>query len=196
MEVNQNTGVPGLFLIQNFIENDEEEEELINNIQIGDWKSNRQQTRRVQVYGPYHDKHYRVYPHSQITPIPHYLKILSNKIIPLLKENFNHLNYPYELLGQDKFTEIFINEYLPWNQLQFHKDHCITYKEVIIGISLASTSVLSFKKNDKEIGVVLPRKSLYLMTGDSRYNWEHGMHPGSLDEAFRFSITYRLVNYS
>merc|ERR1711920_585156 len=81
-------------------------------------------------------------------------------------------------------------------------DHKKSYGKVIAGISLGSPSVLSFcqKGSDESRDVFLPPRSLYLMTGHSRYNWEHGMHIGnaSLLEKKgmerRVSLTYR--NYT
>eukprot|EP01125_Pyxidicula_operculata_P022481 TRINITY_DN9216_c0_g1_i2.p1 TRINITY_DN9216_c0_g1~~TRINITY_DN9216_c0_g1_i2.p1 ORF type:complete len:102 (-),score=11.32 TRINITY_DN9216_c0_g1_i2:111-416(-) len=97
-------------------------------------------------------------------------------------------------LGEDKYTEVFINEYFPSSELQFHKDHCSTYKEVILGVSLLSDCNFTFQLNSKESTVVVPARSLYLMTGDSRFKWKHGMHKYAVSDR-RISLTFRMVNY-
>jgi len=95
----------------------------------------------------------------------------------------------------DKYTELFVNEYHPGDQLQFHHDHRSTYKEVIFGISLLCDCFMTFKLNKKELRVEIPARSLYLMTGDSRIKWKHGLYAGTLTGERRVSLTFRTANY-
>ena len=78
-------------------------------------------------------------------------------------------------------------------KLDQHFDHRSTYKEIIFGLSLECTSTLTFTKNNKK--VKLPERSLYLMTGDSRNVYKHGIESGSLEGDRRVSLTFRTVNY-
>ncbi len=196
MEIAKKPGVPGLFLVTNFL-GIQEEVDLLAAIEKEPWKSNRSGTRRVQMYGPRHDAHYHVKKGAAVTPLPAYCGNLMQKVKEVCKRHFPELAVDSNpKLGYDSFTELFVNEYLPDQSLQFHKDHCSTYEEVILGISLSAGIYLSFQLRGKEVSVFVPRRSLYLMTGDSRLKWKHGIHANSLvDGDRRVSLTLRTVNY-
>lgn len=59
----------------------------------------------------------------------------------------------------------------------------------IVSLSLASDVIMEFRKptktNSKEytahVSVLLPRRSLLIMTGESRYGWKHGITPRKID---------------
>jgi len=189
------TGVPGLFLVQNFL-SPKEETELLANIERHPWKPNRTKTRRIQMFGPHHTENYKVLEGCEISPLPIYSKALTDKLHIITSTHFPQFDLSSYNMGIDEYTELFVNEYLPENGLQFHFDHNRTYKDVIFGISLLCDSDFYFKKGDDEAKVFLPARSLYLMTGDARRKWQHGMHPFSLKGARRVSLTYRMVNYT
>lgn len=193
LKIITNTGVPGLYLIENFL-SEEEERTLCQEIEKGTWKNNRSGERRVQMFGPWHNEKYQVKRGNQITPLPKYCVDLAGKIKTIVNTFLKTQVVISPKLGEEN-TEIFINEYLPKDDLQFHSDHRTTYEETISGISLLSGSILFFQKGSKEVGVKLPARSIYFMTGDSRYKWKHGMKPCTLDGERRVSITYRVVIY-
>jgi len=189
------TGVPGLFLVTNFL-SVKEETELLANIEKYPWKPNRTKSRRIQMYGPHHTENYKVLEHCKVSPLPAFSRALTDKLHTTTITHFPQFDLSSYNMGVDKYTELFVNEYLPENGLQFHFDHNKTYKEVIFGISLQCDSDFYFKQNDEEIKVFLPARSLYLMTGDARRKWQHGMRPFSLKGDRRVSLTYRMVNYT
>jgi len=81
--------------------------------------------------------------------------------------------------------------------LGFHKDNPIAYTEVICGVSLLSDVWIHYQYLKEEIKVLIPKRSLYLLTGLARYKWKHGIPPDSLvggDK--RISLTYRKVIYT
>ena len=55
--------------------------------------------------------------------------------------------------------------------LDFHFDDTWLWGERIYGLNLLSDTVLSFKFNNVQVDVPIPRRSLYCMKGDSRYVW-------------------------
>src|SRR5437879_6077430 len=65
------TAVPDLFCVPEFL-SVEEEAELIAGIDAAPWKANRTGTRRIQMYGPEHDKNYRTCEDAKLTPLPQY----------------------------------------------------------------------------------------------------------------------------
>jgi len=191
----EETDVPGLYLIRNFITK-EEESKYLKEIETAEWKLNRAGTRRIQMYGPWHDENYTHSEITKITPLPQYSKEIAERITKICVPKFPQFNLASYNLGNDNHTELFINEYLNEHELQFHHDHRSEYKEVIFGVSFISTVILCFKHNNEELKVNLPPQSLYLMTGDSRFKYKHGMHKYSLtDGDKRVSLTYRTIDH-
>eukprot|EP01089_Gocevia_fonbrunei_P013755 TRINITY_DN3595_c0_g1_i1.p1 TRINITY_DN3595_c0_g1~~TRINITY_DN3595_c0_g1_i1.p1 ORF type:complete len:204 (-),score=27.71 TRINITY_DN3595_c0_g1_i1:28-639(-) len=193
-EIITTTSVPGLILVKNFL-TEKEEDELLAVIDAPNapWKLNRSRTRRVQMFGPLHDSRYTVKQGAEITPLPSYSPDLTKKIITFCWEHFHQ--FQLSKLNNDKYTELFVNEYTSNDALQFHKDHTSTYGPVIIGISLLCDGIFWFQKGSNEEQIKLPRRSMYLMTGDSRTSWNHGIHAGHLSGERRISLTFRTVNY-
>jgi len=91
--------------------------------------------------------------------------------------------------------QLVINEYLVGQELNFHFDHKDTYGAAICGISLCDAGVISFcKPNGSEaFEIYLPPRSLYLMTGDSRYIYQHGMRLGNACVLNRSTMAEGLV---
>eukprot|EP01126_Amoeba_proteus_P010053 TRINITY_DN13897_c0_g1_i1.p1 TRINITY_DN13897_c0_g1~~TRINITY_DN13897_c0_g1_i1.p1 ORF type:complete len:233 (+),score=29.52 TRINITY_DN13897_c0_g1_i1:50-748(+) len=192
--VTKETGVPGLFLVTDLL-SETEEKELLESIEKETWKPNRTKSRKIQMYGPWHDQNYVVAKSPTVTPFPQYTAWLVEKIKNVTTEFFPELNLKNSHLGNEKMCELFVNHYFKDSGLRFHMDHRTTYLEVILGVSLASDCHLSFQQKKQQVPVFIPRRSLYIMTGDSRYKWKHGILPtnGVLGEE-RISLTFRMVN--
>lgn len=191
------TPVPGLLLCNDFLTK-EQEIALSAAIDQEQWKSNRLGTRRVQMYGPHHDERFRVWKGAMVTPLPPYAPDVISSIVEASIEVLPEHYYLYEL-GNQHLTELFVNEYSPASELQFHTDHNITYEETIIGISLLSDAILRFREigtESVEHVATLPARSCYLMTGRSRTDFQHGMVSGDCQGARRISLTFRIVNAS
>lgn len=90
------------------------------------------------MFGPKHDEKYKVKVGAPITPLPEYSKILADRIKEVAKVHFPQFNLGSSKLGEDKYTEIFVNEYMADSNLQFHSDHRSTYAEVISGNAFLS----------------------------------------------------------
>lgn len=188
----EQTEVPGLWVLPGFVSEDIESE-LVAAVDQAEWKLNRAQTRRVQMYGVKHDDQYRVHAKSDATPLPLFAEKLIDGIQLILSESFpEHLTYMHRL-GITKLTELFINEYDRCSDLQFHIDHIVTYEDMIVGVSLASDSVFRFRNSEFEHVVKLPRRSAYFMTGKSRTDYKHGMLEGDCKGPRRISMTFRVV---
>jgi len=184
------TPIQGLFLVEDFI-TDEEERWLYQKIErYGEWKCSRTNNRRVQVSGALHDTCYSNIP-DEYTPHPDYTTDLIELIEELrydtpevkkyLTDNF------MERISNPKTSELFINEYNPGDKLYLHHDNRKTYGECIIGISILSDIVMRFDDNK----IHIPRKSLYIMTGKSRFFHKHGI---DFVKHKRISLTYRTIN--
>lgn len=134
--------------------------------------------RRVVGFGPRYDYDRRAV--VQAAPIPQFLIPLREKVA--------------EFAGRPAaaFAQILINEYREGAGIGWHRDK--PQFEEIAGVSLlASCSFRLRRRNgtkwDRETFVVEPR-SVYLMAGPSRNEWEHSIPPVA---QHRYSITLRTL---
>ena len=81
-------------------------------------------------------------------------------------------------------------KYEPGAGIGWHKDRFEL--DAVIGISLGSSATMRFRRRTKNgfdrASVFLPPRSIYLLDGDVRYEWEHSIAAGL---ATRWSITFR-----
>jgi alkylated DNA repair dioxygenase AlkB len=180
----QTTDVPGLFLVSEFL-SEKEEKKLIKKINKGDWQDNRAGDRKVQVYGPYHDRAYKIIP-GKYSEHPKWLKKLAKKLWKSVDDSNR------DKLLDEKTCEVFINEYKDFNGLHYHFDHLVTYDENIYGVSLNCDAFMGFKNGSKVHKVSVPARSLYIMSGKSRDTYKHGIKRGWIDGK-RISITFRTI---
>ncbi|CAI5730152.1 unnamed protein product [Hyaloperonospora brassicae] len=99
--------------------------------------------------------------------------------------------------------QITVNEYLPGQGIAFHTDTHSAFTTTIATLSLASQVVMDFRcpASDQNEGVVLPARSMAVMSEASRYDWEHAIVPRLFDvidgkqvaRQRRLSITFRKI---
>lgn len=187
------TNVPGLFVVKDFLTQDEEEK-LLEEINKCEWKPNRSGERRVQIYGPYHDQRYRIIP-GKYSSHPDWVKKLAKKINNEMTQSKLSVSLSDGCEGKllnEKTCEVYTNEYDKMDSLHYHFDHPVTYNNNIYGISLSSNASMGFKKGNKVVKVPVNRRSLYIMSGDSRTKYKHGIEKGWI-EGKRVSVTFRTV---
>ncbi|XP_048388848.2 alkylated DNA repair protein alkB homolog 8 isoform X1 [Stegostoma tigrinum] len=86
--------------------------------------------------------------------------------------------------GYIKFKpdQLTINQYEPGQGIPPHIDTHSAFEDGIICLSLGAETVMDFKHpNGHSVAVMLPRCSLLVMTGESRYLWSHGITPRKFD---------------
>ncbi|CAJ0939922.1 unnamed protein product, partial [Mesorhabditis belari] len=74
--------------------------------------------------------------------------------------------------------QITINIYEPGQGIPPHYDTHSAFEDPVISLSLLSDVVMEFKdgaNSARTAGVLLPRRSLSLIQGESRYRWKHGI---------------------
>jgi DNA oxidative demethylase len=90
----------------------------------------------------------------------------------------------------DAFAECLVNRYEAGAIIQPHRDKPVW--ELVIGISLGSAAVMTFSKppelGGESFDIVMPPRSLYLMSGEARHVYQHSLPPV---QATRWSITLR-----
>lgn len=99
-------------------------------------------------------------------PIPH----ICNKIWSTLESKCPK----FATFRPDQLT---VNCYKPGNGIPAHCDTHSCFEDPIVSLSLFSSVVMEFKQPDiaKHVSVVVPRRSLLIMSGDSRLGWTHGI---------------------
>ncbi len=85
-----------------------------------------------------------------------------------------------------------VTEYTPGTPIGWHRDQPPYNK--VIGISFGSEVPFRFRRKDgdkwRRITVPAKPRSIYVMSGPSRYDWQHSIPPV---ENLRYSITMRTV---
>jgi alkylated DNA repair dioxygenase AlkB len=96
----------------------------------------------------------------------------------------------------ERFTQALVAEYQPGTPLGWHRD--VPDFEDVVGISLLDEAVMRFRPYPHEVGskartlkLVLPPRSIYLLRGASRWEWQHAVSP---TKALRYSITLRTAS--
>ncbi|EFN89740.1 Alkylated DNA repair protein alkB-like protein 8 [Harpegnathos saltator] len=156
---------PGLTLIENFITKDQEES-LLKTLNWDNCESSSLQLKHRQVKHFGYEFQYGtniVNLEKPIAPIPQDYKFLQT-----LFDKHGH-KYMYDQLT--------INKYLPGQGIPPHVDTHSVFEDTILSLSLGSLCVMNFRRTDRKIDVLLPARSLLIMTGEARYAWTHGISP-------------------
>ena len=86
-----------------------------------------------------------------------------------------------------------VARYDPGAGIGWHKDRDVFDK--VVGVSLQSAAVLRFRRRSeagfRRANLTVEPRSAYLLSGDSRLEWEHRIVPG---DDLRFSITFRTLS--
>jgi alkylated DNA repair dioxygenase AlkB len=175
---------PGLIYIPEFIKR-EGEAELIKKIDSCLW--NGDSNRRFQNYG------YRCV-YNQTTPekigdFPEFCKEIAERLdLDEIKLNPDHL---------------IINEYQPGQGKSPNVDSASMFEDGIAVVSLGSNYTMSFKSQITGAvkTILLEKRSLLVMTGDSRYKWSNSISPKKLEKykgrdwkrGRRISLTFRKI---
>ncbi|KAI8102345.1 hypothetical protein M9435_005949 [Picochlorum sp. BPE23] len=151
-------GIPGLIVMHDFI-TVEEEQELLDLIDGGVW--DRLARRRVQHYGAKFSYATRTVDTSSNVPrIPEQMSCLLDRITA--QGNIS-----------DTLDQITVNEYPVGVGLSPHVDTHSAFGDAIASLSLSEGVTMVFRRDGEQRAVYLPRRSLLVMGGESRWAWEH-----------------------
>lgn len=92
-------------------------------------------------------------------------------------------------VAPEELEEALLTEYPPGAPINWHRD--LPMFDIVIGISLLSSCIMklkSFKKDAKAVPVILMPRSLYVMRGAARWQYQHAIQPV---KQLRYSITFR-----
>ncbi|KAK7097708.1 hypothetical protein V1264_004645 [Littorina saxatilis] len=78
--------------------------------------------------------------------------------------------------------QLTVNKYLPGQGIPPHVDTPSAFEDGIMSLSCGSQVIMDFRHPDgRHLSVLLPPRSLLVMTGESRYIWSHGITPRKSD---------------
>jgi len=200
--VREHEEIEGLFMVEEIV--DEEEEERILACLRGEdgWRTMSKRGRRVLHFGHIFDYVEEVVVEAKDHPIPDYLDDVMESIqgLDVPGAGGKVTAHPLEPERQIQFDQIIVNAYDKTQGIHPHVDRTHCFGPVIVGLSLGDSATLTFSRRS-EWGhhthqVFLPRRSVYIMTGDARYLWRHGLDPAlnaRSRSGERVSITWREV---
>jgi alkylated DNA repair protein (DNA oxidative demethylase) len=93
--------------------------------------------------------------------------------------------------AQNKFTQALIQRYPRGATIGWHRDSSC-FGSPIVGISLGGAARLLFRNgSDTTVGVTIPPRSIYMLSGSCRWCWQHAI---SAVRELRYSITFRTMS--
>ena len=115
---------------------------------------------------------------------------IPDSFYPLVEKVSGHLAIP-----SGKIAELLVTEYEAGTVINWHRD--APPFDTIIGISLLSDCIFKLRPQQKELqtrqasrSLNVRRRSLYVMGGDARSEWQHSIAPV---KSLRYSITLRTL---
>jgi alkylated DNA repair dioxygenase AlkB len=165
-----------------------EEDDLLRAIDGAPW--NVDMKRRVQQYGYRYDYKARaVSVRDRLGDLPVWTIEIAQRLVDY--GYFDHLP-----------DQVIVNEYLPGQGINSHTDRTTCFGPTIASLSLGSDIVMDFTRADESSGsLLLPRRSMLVLSGASRSVWRHGIAQRRRDvinaqhiaRKRRVSLTFRSV---
>lgn len=185
--------IKGLYYIPNVI-NPTFTNSIIQQLDSNVWKSIRySHSRKVQQYGYVFNFETK----ETNEPGPEFTPLIS-KFAILLQEICKTINITKE---PGYFNQCIVNNYEPGQGFLKHID-TLTYGDTIGCFTINTGAIIKFSKDDLFYNLYTEPNSLYIMTGESRYDWYHEMPNTTFDidndtiveRGRRLSITFRNVS--
>ena len=118
---------------------------------------------------------------TRTEPIPEWLQPLRDKAAAFAD------------LQPEDFVHVLVARYDPGAGIGWHRDRDVFEK--VVGVSLGSPATLRFRQRTdggfRRATLEVEPHSAYLLSGESRWEWEHSISPG---DQLRFSITFRTLS--
>ena len=118
---------------------------------------------------------------TRTEPIPDWLQLVRGKAAS------------FAAVAPDDFAHVLLARYDPGAGIGWHRDRDVFDK--VVGISLNTPATLRFRRRIdsgfRRASFEVAPRSAYLLSGESRWDWEHRITPG---DQLRFSITFRTLS--
>ncbi|KAI8084088.1 uncharacterized protein B0P05DRAFT_467415 [Gilbertella persicaria] len=157
--------VPGLFVVCECV-TEQEEETLVKAVNQQPWSGlgigpNPELKRRTQQYGHLFSYRYRKVL-EEYGPLPEFSQCLVDRIM-------QHAWMP------NRPNHLLVNEYNPGQGIMPHIDAPALFGPVILSLSLLSDCIMTFELEDTHVPILLPRRSVAILTEDARYKYKHSI---------------------
>jgi len=177
--------INGLYYIENYLTSEELQliKDFINSeANLQPLTPSSLQSRRVAHYG-----YYYAYDRSGLTAAP---KIPDSLLKIVEPDRLNRMIGP---LVNKPFEQLIINEYRYRNGISKHIDHPEQFGPIIACITIGQCAPIIFRNSQSQskIKISPAEGSIYIMTGDSRYQWTHELTNTGTET--RYSLTYRTI---
>ncbi|EPY40079.1 alkylated DNA repair protein alkB like protein 4 [Angomonas deanei] len=179
--------IGGLHVMENIVTPDMEQSllDFFDNTPepFGGWKVS-QSGRRKQDYGPK-----RNFKKKKVKPsdIPHMPLVFKKLFADVSQAVSGPTGKPFDTV------EVSVLEYTTERMSNFdpHVDDTWLWGDRIVGLNLLEDCIMTFVDAEGDaLDVCLPRRCLFIMSGESRYTWMHGIRPESILNR-RISMTMR-----
>ncbi|KAK9867667.1 hypothetical protein WJX84_002914 [Apatococcus fuscideae] len=181
----EDCGVPGLSLIEDFVD-PTEEEEILREVGAGDWELLAR--RRVRHFGYKFEYEARNVDVSKpIEPMPALVQSLMQRM--------------RAMPGMPALDQLTVNDYPLGVGLSPHIDTHSAFQGAICSLSLAGPTVIEFRRDGVHRALRLPARSLLIMADEARLAWQHYIPHRKSDivnsiiipRGHRISLTFRQV---
>lgn len=182
--------IPGLMYIPDYIST-QQQVGVIRSIDTKDWSrvSQSENSRRVQHYG--YNYSYERGVANKLTVAAPFLPWAKNLAAKIVRDK----------LMQVLPDQLIINEYEPGQGIAAHIDAEDLFNDTIVCVSMGSTCVMDFIHSEtaEKIALLLQPKSAFVISGDARHKWKHGIAARKTDKidgqtiqrSRRISLTFR-----
>lgn len=172
---------PGIFLLENCI-SEEVEKQLLQDME---WKAVDNDTastgndqlkhRQVQHFG-----YEFLYTTNNVDPS---CQLLDRPIPTACDRIWDQLPTKLPQFANFRPDQLTVNRYEPGQGIPPHCDTHSCFEDPILSLSLGSGTVMEFRnpQSSDHLKVLLPQRSLLVMSGESRYGWTHGITPRMSD---------------
>jgi alkylated DNA repair dioxygenase AlkB len=113
--------------------------------------------------------------------LPPYLLELQNEVRTLIEPLLPQDDFKMAL-EQPLARQIILNLYPPGEGISPHIDLPNRYADGIIGVSLAGGTTMTFRNGEMRHDAYMPERTIYVMTGEARWEWSHGIEGRLVDE--------------
>lgn len=189
--------VPGLYYYPNFFSSDLSKKLFQGLTESKKWNGvmGDEKSRQVIHYGYIYSYTSKSEPLTKTDPIPEeYMALFSESSVSSLQG----------LPSGWQPNQLIINQYLPGQGIAGHIDHTAKFGPIVACGTLGGGVEIEFTRAGHETQrVYVEPNSLYIMTGDSRYLWKHGITKRKSDvvkgkaiaRTKRISLTFRVGNH-
>lgn len=182
--------IPGLYYYSNFLSAEEEKTllDFLDKEEVWFSVSRSANARQVLHYGYV----YNYASHGKLEKAPEFpapVQWLKQKILE-----------KHPLASEFCLDQCIVNKYQPGQGIASHTDSPL-FKNFICCVTIGSGASMDFSKNGETKSLFVEPRSLYIMSDEARYDWQHGMKSRKSDNVdgvkikreTRFSLTFRTV---